>query len=710
MNNPTNHIERLNLDLLSMGFPALIFCIFAAAAVAFWYYNDTVPPVTGFKKWALVSLRTTALTLLFIALAEPVMEIITTSEKKSKVAVLIDTSTSMNQNNDSRRKTDTIEIMNKIRASHPDDVQFFGFDNRLYPLITPEPEFEGVGTDILNAVIETKNTEDVSSILIVSDGRWNLGEDPGGSNLPDDISINTVTVGTNGSDDDVAINRIISPSIGRDGELFHVEIRLNSTKEIADAIPVRIEENNRTLAEGTAVFENSKTARTEFEFSLEGTGDHNYSIIIEPENDMYTENNNRFFDVHVMKSSYRVLISADKPSADLAFIRRVLETGTLYKLDVTIDKGTLGALNQPFPDNLSDYDALILLNWGGTAVTSRNTDIIIQWVSSGGGLWIIGSSGLSAGAEDIRSILPLTFAEKTISPEKPFSLRLTETGNSHFITAKESGNEREWSILPPLTSILPVSNVTSAGRILAETVPGAAGKIPLPVIVTGKYGSGKIVVMPVSGIWRWQLMMEGAGKGGGFFRSFVDGNVNWLTSEAESSPLNVKTDRTVYLGGQEINFEARLYDAVFSPVGGAEVTIEIDNNPASKIILSETQPSVYTGTLKSIDSGEHAFLSTAFLDGRLFAESTGSFTVQNFSLEHLDITVNRELMRSIAERNGGINVSPSGIDSVLSRLETQIITERSESKHNIYLNPLMPLLIVLLFTVEWSIRKYRGMI
>ena len=722
MNNTVNHIEKLSLDLLSMGFPALIFFILAGSAFAIWYYNDTVPPVSGPLKWALVSLRAAALSLLFIALAEPVMEILRSSEKQSKTAVLIDTSSSMDQVNGSDRKTDTLEIINKIRDSRGGDVLFFGFDSGVYPLGQQIPEFDGAGTDILNAITEAKNTEDVSSILLVSDGRWNLGEDPGGSNLPADIPVSTVTVGTDDTDHDIAVNKISAATVGRDGESLGAEIMLSSTDDFSGAVPVRIEENDRTVASGTAVFENSRAARADFEIPLEGAGDHAFSVIIDPEEDTLSENNSRIFDVHVFKSSFRVLIAADKPSADLAFIRRLIESESRYELDVIIDSGIRGPLNAPFPEDVSDYDAVILLNWGGSAVTSRNAVKLKERISSGGGLWVLGSSGPSSGADEISALLPMTLPvemalteiEKT--PETAYSLRLTETGISHFITSKDSGSEREWNILPPLTSVLPVLNVTANGRILAETFPENSGNSktpgarPLPVIVTGKYGAGKIVVMPVSGIWRWQLMMEGAGKGGSFYGSFVSGTIDWLTSEADISPLNVTTDRTTYLGGQEINFDARLYDAVYSPVGGAEITLEIDSDPESKIILRETRPSFYTGTLRSIGSGEHVFRATAFLDGRLFAERSGGFSVQDFSLELLDATADRELMRAIAERTGGLNVSPAGIDSVLARIETEIITERSESRHNIYLNPLMPVLIVLFFTVEWSIRKYRGMI
>jgi len=216
--------------------------------------------------------------------------------------------------------------------------------------------------------------------------------------------------------------------------------------------------------------------------------------------------------------------------------------------------------------------------------------------------------------------------------------------------------------------------------------------------------------MRVSGIWRCKLMMEGAGKGGEFFRNFVTANINWFTSDTEKSPLTVTSDYITYISGQEINFEARLYDNVYTPVSGAEITLLIDNDPASKIIFQETKPSLYTGKLSGLKPGKHSFNTVAFLDGKRYAECTDTFTVQNFSIEMLDPVPNTKLMQTIAARTGGIDVTFSEIDSILTQIKPKIRMERSENKHYLHLNPLMPLLIVLLLTVEWSIRKYRGMI
>lgn len=708
MKNTVTHLENLHIEFLGLYFPLIIFLIGAGVLFALWYYRNTVPPVSGWKKRALVSLRIAAFVLLLITLAEPVIKLLATVSKKSRTAVLYDTSSSMDQKHDPQRKKDALDAVHTIRSHLGDNGAYFAFDSRFRDLGQEDVDFRGNGTDMLNAITQAANQEDVSSILLISDGRWNLGEDPSGSRLTYEIPVHTVTVGSNQAVTDASITRISAAHVGHEGEYLPVEMVITSTKEIPVPFPVEIIENNRIVASGTMSLRDTKMAKMNLDIPLSGHGDHLFTVLIKPADDVYKENNTRSFTVHVVKSSFRILIAADKPSADLAFIRRAVEDNDSFELEIITNRGTAGELMAPFPDDLTGYDALVLLNWFGSALTSQNAETVKNWVSSGGGLWILGSSAPDAGAENITAMLPVQFSSSANLRNSPFSLELTETGRIHFITSAAGSGENFWNILPPLSSILHVAKVSPDGRILAHAVITEDGSV-LPAIVTGKFGVGKVLVIPLSGIWRWQLMMEGAGKGGSYFSHFVHGTVNWLTSETETSPLTVTTDKTAYLGGQEIQFEARLYDSVYSPVSGAEITLTIDNNPSSKMILKETRPAFYTGTMRGPETGMHSYSALAYLGGKQYAERSDTFMVENFSLEMLNPEPDPELMGIIATRSGGISVTTAGIDSILTRLIPETITERYENTYDFHLNPIIPLVLILILTIEWSLRKYRGM-
>ncbi|MBA7589394.1 hypothetical protein ES708_31479 [subsurface metagenome] len=169
--------------------------------------------------------------------------------------------------------------------------------------------------------------------------------------------------------------------------------------------------------------------------------------------------------------------------------------------------------------------------------------------------------------------------------------------------------------------------------------------------------------------------MEGAGKSGEFFAGFITGMLRWLTTEIGTSPLVITTGTDSYLSGQEIAFEGRLFDNMFSPVSGAVISLNVDNDPALKVIFEETAPSVYTGMLRSIASGTHTYSAEAVVEGSRVAETGGEFTVEDFSLIH-----------------------------------PEFISERKEEERHLYLSPVFPIIIISLLATEWIIRKRRGMI
>ncbi|MCE5251307.1 hypothetical protein LLG96_13915 [bacterium] len=710
MIEPSSHIENVSARFQSLNIIALLVLLLAAAAFAVWYYRSTVPPVSGIIRRLLIILRASALVLLVAGLSEPVVRVARTLTRESGCAVLLDTSSSMNQPGDPARKRDALDAINAIRSRFDEHCIYRTFDSGVRNL-DETVEFNGSATDISGAIKTIRDRERVSSIVLITDGRWNLGLDPAGADVPSDMPVSCVAVGSGAGLRDVVLKRVSAASIGYDGMSIPVEIFVSSTNPLSGQVAVEIREGEKNLASGTVSFDTGTLAKTDIELPLKTPGVHTFTAVIKPDYEEPPENNSRSFTVQVVKSAFRVLVISDAPSPDLAFLRRVIEADKSFSGVFVVGHGMKEPLSAPFPADISDFDAFVILDGGGEVLTPERAAAIAGLAGKGAGLWILGSTPLSNGAEALERIFPVRFAkDKNILPHE-FYIDLTEQGRTHFVTAGvlSGDRENEWSNLPPLRAILPIDQITKSSRILVNAV-AVQGKVTLPALVAGKSGEGKTMIMPVSGIWRWHLMMEGAGKSGGFYDGFVRGMLRWLTSSTDASPLTVTTDSHTYLSGQEIVFEGRLFDNVYSPVPGAEISIEIDGDPSAKVILDERTPAVYTGTLRGSAPGAHVFEATAFIGGERFAEARGGFTVQSFSLEMLDPNPDHGLLGSLARRTGGLSVTPSGIDSVIAGIKPAAFTERREQDHYLALNPLMPLLAVLFLVVEWGIRKYRGMI
>ncbi|MBN1291949.1 MAG: hypothetical protein JXB48_08930 [Candidatus Latescibacteria bacterium] len=710
MTNTTTHIDNLSLNLQNLGVFLLLFFILSAVVFTLWYYRTTVPPVSGLLRRFLIVLRSLALIILLIGLAEPIVNITKTVQKESGCSVLLDTSSSMERPDDPTRKRNALEALKTIRSQLKAHAIYRAFDNDVRNLQTDTVSFDGSGTNIMNALEQTHKNDDISSVILISDGRWNLGHDPGVSNLSQDIPVYCVAVGSETSVNDVILSRISAASVGYDGSEIPVEIHVSSTATQNEALKVDILEGETTVASSMISLSQLTSARTKINLLLKGPGEHVYKALVHPVNNEPVMNNSRSFTVQVMKSAFRILVIAQAPSPDLAFLRRVIESDDSFE-GVFVVGDTMGKpLVDTLPGELSQFDAYIVIDGASSVITPQNSVEIVRYVSEGAGLWLLGSTPPDKGSTALKQALPVVFSSNREKPSGELYMELSDLGRRHFITAgtlhEDSGID--WSDLPPVHSISQIDRITESGQILAQAVASPDKKI-FPALVAGKYGSGKTVVLPVTGIWRWHLMMEGAGKRG-FYSVFISGLLRWLTSGSESSPLTVNAESLNYLSGQEIVFEGRLFDNIYSPVSGAEISLVIDENPAFKLILEEHDPAVYTGVLNSAAPGDHTFRATAYLNGNHFAESTGKFSVEEFSLEMLDSSPNHSILNSISERTGGLSVTPAGVDSILNRIQPVYVTERHKKDHYIALNPLMPLISLLLLVFEWGIRKHRGMI
>jgi len=706
----SHHLERTAVQFRTLGLPYVLLLAAAAAAFAVWHYRGTVPAVSGYARYVLVGLRAAAFALLILWAAEPVARLVYSVSKPDVTAVLLDTSASMAAPGDPARKRDALDVLERIRAHLGKRGAYYSFDNEVRPLGGGEPAFDGSATDIAGAVEKAALDCGAESMILISDGRWNLGEDPAAAGFSGGISVHTVGVGSEAPVPEVLVRSVSYSPIGHEGAAMSVEVVVSSLSGGETTVPVEVLEGGATVASGKVSVAGGGMARAVFDITPGEPGIHTFKAVIHPPEDTNTGNNSRNFTVRVLKSSFNVLLAAPAPSADLAFMRRAILSDSSFALRVVIGRGSAAGAGKIAPG--ASYDAVVVLDGGGPSIDRAAAAGIEEMVSKGCGFWMLGSSLEGEGVPVFLRMLPVTFGGTVVPGEAGLYITPTEQGKSHFITSGigDSGAFGSWDALPPPSSLLPMEKVTSPGTVLAEIKGKNLPNGSIPIIAAGKHGTGKVLVMPVSGIWRWRLMMEGAGKGGEFFSSFVLGTLRWLTSGAETSPLAVSTDKDVYLSGEEITFEARLYDRVYMPVSGADVSLVIDGDPALKVILRETLPAVYTGTVRGINPGSHEYAASAFVGGTRFAEGRGTFRVERFSLEMLDSRPAHEVLAAMASRTGGMSVSPSGLDSLFAADEPRVTVERRERELPLSLHPAFPAAIILFLTVEWLIRKRRGML
>ena len=694
----------MTVHLQTLGAVWLLLLSVLAVAGAIWYYRDTTPPVPPPVRYLFVGLRALALLVLLVALAEPVVGIVRSVNREEKVVVLLDTSSSMAGKQDPERARRADRVIGELRTVLGRHGIYQTFDSSSGEYIYP-PKFTGAATDIAGAVETALTTHLPSSVVLVTDGRWNLGADPAGSSLPDEVPVHTVVVGEEPAGPDVVLDRISAPAVGYDGDSIDVDVFLRASRASNDEITVEIREDGGTIVQDVVTVGEGRTGRVRLKLPLSGPGLHRFEALLTVPFEEPRENNRRLFDVRVVKSSFRLLVIADAPDPDLAFLRRVIESSDDFSAVSVISAGASEPLSSEMPDTFDEFDAILLVDGGGIGAGSL-AETLSGAVANGAGIMFLGSTLPKEGA--LSAMLPLSARGDIHDGE--YYVGIAESGITHFITSGMLGDYTGSlaGFLPPVNSIHAVTPLPDSTRVLLRA-RSADGTENLPVLITGRYGSGKVVLLPVSGIWRWKLMLEGAGRETGMYTNFILGTLRWLTSKTDESPLTIKTGRRTYLSGEDVVFDARLFDNVFSPVSGADIAVTIDNGPG-KIMLDEKERTVYTGAYRGAAPGKHAYRAIAYVDNRPAAVAVGEFMVQDVSLEMLDSSPDFATMGYLSAHTGGLSVTPAGIDSLTGILKPSYKHERLEENNYLALNPLMPLLAVVLLAVEWWLRKRRGMI
>ena len=169
-----------------------IFLFLAVAAILFsiYSYKYTIPEIPRWKKYLLATPRATALVLILVLFFEPTVTLNQTEERKTKIGVLVDNSTSMAIGNNAKNKIEEInQIISKLQNGFDDDEIFFSTLSNQN--ISPDSIIFNYGVTDLNSGLKNilnSNDETPHAVILLSDGNHNSGEEPlnqaENSNLP----------------------------------------------------------------------------------------------------------------------------------------------------------------------------------------------------------------------------------------------------------------------------------------------------------------------------------------------------------------------------------------------------------------------------------------------------------------------------------------------------------------------------------------------
>jgi hypothetical protein len=177
----------------------------------------------------------------------------------------------------------------------------------------------------------------------------------------------------------------------------------------------------------------------------------------------------------------------------------------------------------------------------------------------------------------------------------------------------------------------------------------------------------------------------------------------------------VKTNSKKYFPGEEIKIEAQLYNQAFSPVTDAEVEADIISNDENKIVkLNHSVNGFYTGSTVIEIKGDYKIIAKSKLSGNNIESNYYNFLVGDLSLEKIETVINKNLLKKIAAKSDGryfeIENSSELLDQLSSLDKSSEVVETQYSEIKLSSNLYWLLLVIVLFGIEWFVRKRNGLL
>lgn len=547
-------------------------------------------------------------------------------------------------------------------------------------------------TDISEALLKATDLygqQNLSAIILASDGRYNQGAHPGFLQLPFQGNVYAVALGDSITTKDIRIGNVY----------VNKTVMLNSQFEIrADILATRCSgyNNNVKLSEvngeatGSApihIVQDRFDKAVSFTLKANKPGLHHYIISMpDADGEENTVNNRKDVFVEVVAEKKKILIAANAPHPDINAIREALSGLDNYELTVhTADN---------LPSSFADYHVVIL-----HSLPSLNQPVQ-QLSTTRKAVWfIMGANSNNAAFNSVQDLARLNVNSSNLLNQfagynTSFS-NFTLPPNIHAVMDK----------MPPLA--VPAGMIDAHPE--AEILFSAKDNRSMPLWML-RQGTKPSALLVGEGLWRWRIFEYRHFNSHQVVDEAIRQTVSFLSANVNERPFQVELPKYVWSDHEAVSLNAYLLNANNEQVNTAEVQITIVDSAGNRQKFSfEKSGNAYKLNIGLRSAGTYNHVATTTYNGTNYTAS-GSFTVQRMPIELMETGADYPLLQSIVQKHNGKVFPHSQLDGLYDSIRAnrniqpviQTVTETI---------PLVDwkwyfLLILLLATAEWLLRKY----
>ena len=628
-------------------------------------------------------------------------------------------------------------------------------------------------TSAMESVLKEIPSEQLAGVLVLSDGIHNADTSVlpvthryGAQGVP----VCGVMLGGTRLPFDIALADVIAPESVFLGDRVRLVATVKATGAIGKKIKVKLT-CGETVVEETELDISSDDWQREVRLAHEPqtNGVVHYTVSAATlDGELFSDNNAWVSDVAVSDDRINVLLVDHSPRWEFRYLRNLFfgrdKSVHLQSWLVQPDKlsGASAAALPPasagrkfgeaesggWPvsrDEWRAFDVIILGDLDETTLTRQVQEEIRSCVVDRGALLVLigGPRAMpQAFSSDspLAELAPFTVQKKEEywqGPEPSYRLALTPTGQAHPVMVQSgslSENEEVWKSLPPFDWRLPVTAKPGA-EVLAVAAPedGEREKVLTDVrqavshledvmqyrakhalIAAQRVGRGKVLGLAFDRTWRLRYR-----TGDVRHHRFWGQVMRWGLGErlrAGQERFRAGTDRLVYGPEDPVTVMARVLNEDFSGVENAQLEAVLKDAEGREVTRVRLAPRAdshgfYEAVLPPQRQAGARTIDVVRTEtvARENVETSFLVTASRRPIEMGHVCPTSEVLDALANGSGGKVVAPDVLPSLLEAFGEgrRVVQERRE--YALWNNPYVLLLLALLLTAEWLLRKKGGL-
>jgi hypothetical protein len=506
------------------------------------------------------------------------------------------------------------------------------------------------------------------------------------------------------------------------------------------------EQTNEAVDEKQVVIDPTQgPARVELSAKPAREGDARYRVRVEPASgERHLENNQEVVDVHVLADRLKVLYVEEYPRFEYRFMKNALLREKSIELSVLLLEADENFVQEGaeslrrFPETAEELSRFHVVLFGDVDpnegwLTSSQMSMLLEFVGQRGA-----GFGLVAGPRNapnkfvgtpLERLIPINIDPQGAGPRdanlpRGFRARVTSAGREsrlfRFVNDTES-NEQILSSLPELFWTSRTLGNKPGSTVLLEDPEQSTSSGPMPVVVLGRYGAGKIFFQGTDDTWRWRRH-SGELLYDGYWVRVMRELMNSSIASADSRYL-IRTDRHLYSYGKPVRIQVEVLDPRLTNDDQSTIDLRVvrlaERNeegtpPAAESLVKAQRLAVQSNLFEAnfLPPGQGTFTITApeMAVAGMGRVASATFRVAKPDLELRHRDADHQTLMRIASLTGGKVLRISELAPQLGEIPDRSVQIPDDITESLWDSRLVFLLFVLMILTEWGLRKAFGLL